>query len=207
MKEVSASILSKEDKFKNIEILNNSNTDYIHLDVMDGKFVDNKFITPKELKNVLSKINKKIDIHLMVKDPTEYLKAMALYNVSYVTIHYEIKNYEVYLNKIKELGFKVGIAINPSTDVEKIYDLLDKINLVLIMSVEPGYSGQSFIKATATKIDNLKQEIKTRNLLTKISVDGGVNEESLQYIENADIVVSSSYVLNDLNNIDKIKAT
>lgn len=205
MKEVSTSILSKEDKYKVIELLNNSNTDYIHLDIMDGKFVDNKFITPIELEKILPKIKKKIDVHLMVKDPLPYLKKMAFFDISYITIHYEINDYKKYIDKIKDLGFKVGVSIKPNTPIEEIYDVLEQINLVLIMSVEPGYSGQAFIVETKERIDELKNEIKRRGLQTKISVDGGVNEESLKYIENTDIVVSSSYVLSDLKNIDKIK--
>lgn len=207
MKEVSVSILSKEDKFKNIEFLNNSNCDYIHLDIMDGNFVSNKFISLSELKKVLDKITKKIDVHLMVKNPEKYIKIMALYNISYITIHYEIKDYLKYIDLIKDLGFKVGISIKPETNIEEIYPLLDDINLVLIMGVNPGASGQKFIDTTEDKINSLKEEIKRRGLTTKISVDGGICEEVLDKVSSADILVSASYVLNDINNISILKGT
>ncbi len=205
MKQVSASILSKEDKYKNVELLNNSNTDYIHLDIMDGKFVKEKFITLTELRDLLNKIKKPVDVHLMVSNPEKYIEVLALYNVEFITIHYEIKDYQKYIDMIKNLGFKVGLSIKPKTNVEEIYPLLDKLNLVLIMSVEPGKSGQRFLKYTKEKINKLKEEIKRRKLLTKISVDGGICEEVFEYIENADILVSASYVLNNFNNIEKLK--
>lgn len=205
MKQVSTSILSSEDKFKNIEKLNNSNTDYIHLDIMDGKFVRNKFITPAELRELLNKIKKPVDVHLMVSNPEKYIDVLALYNIDYITIHYEIKDFEKYIDMIKDLGFKVGLSIKPKTKVEEIFPILDKLNLVLIMSVEPGKSGQRFLKYSKDKIDKLKEEITKRGLLTKISVDGGICDEVFEYIENADILVSASYVLSDLKNIDKLK--
>lgn len=205
MKEVSTSILSNDNIFKLIERLNNSNTDYIHLDVMDNKFVPNKFLTISELEKVLEKLTKKVDVHLMVNNPELYIKKCALYDVSYITIHYEIKDYLKYINMIKEYGFKAGISIKPATNVEEIYDLLDNISLILIMSVEPGKSGQSFIPSTKEKIDKLKNEIIRRGLNVKISVDGGINDTTFDYIQNADIVVSCTYVLTDLNNINKIK--
>ena len=205
MKEVSVSILSKEDKFKNIALLNDSNCDYIHLDIMDGKFVENKFISPSELSKVLSKIKKPVDVHLMIRNPEKYITILSSYNISYITIHYEIKDFEKYLLMIKELGFKVGLSIKPQTPVEEIYPFLDKLNLVLIMSVEPGKSGQKFLPASKLKIDNLKNEIKRRSLSTKISVDGGVCEEVKDYVENADILVSASYVLSNIDNINKLK--
>lgn len=205
MKEVSGSFLSNNDKFYEINRLNNSDVDYIHFDVMDGKFVDNKNITISELPKLIEKTNKKIDIHFMVNDPTKYIEKICYYNIEYITIHYEIKNLEDYIDKIKNYGFKVGIAIKPETDIEEIYYLLDKINLVLIMSVEPGKSGQKFIDVS-DKINKLKQEIINRKLNVKISVDGGINEEVLTYVKEADILVSSSFILSDLDkNVDILK--
>lgn len=205
MKEVSGSFLSNNDKLYEINRLNNSNVDYIHFDVMDGKFVSNKNITVSELPKLIDNVKKKIDIHFMVSNPDKYIEKICYYNIEYITIHYEIKNLEDYIDKIKNYGFKVGIAIKPETDIEKIYYLLDKINLVLIMSVEPGKSGQKFIDVS-DKINKLKQEIINRNLNVKISVDGGINEEVLTYVKEADILVSSSFILNDLDkNVDILK--
>lgn len=205
MKEVSGSFLSNNDKLYEINRLNNSNVDYIHFDVMDGKFVSNKNITVSELPKLIDNVKKKIDIHFMVSNPDKYIEKICYYNIEYITIHYEIKNLEDYIDKIKNYGFKVGIAIKPETDIEKIYYLLDKINLVLIMSVKPGKSGQKFIDVS-DKINKLKQEIINRNLNVKISVDGGINEEVLTYVKEADILVSSSFILSDLDkNVDILK--
>lgn len=205
MKEVSGSFLSNNDKFYEINRLNNSDVDYIHFDVMDGKFVSNKNITVSELPKLIDFAKKKIDIHFMVNDPGKYIDKICFYNIDYITIHYEIKNLEDYIDKIKDYGFKVGIAVKPETDIEKIYYLLDKINLVLIMSVEPGKSGQKFINVS-DKINKLKQEIINRKLNVKISVDGGINEEVLTYVKEADIFVSSSFILSDLDkNVDILK--
>lgn len=205
MKEVSGSFLSNNDKLYEINRLNNSNVDYIHFDVMDGKFVSNKNITVSELPKLIDNVKKKIDIHFMVSNPDKYIEKICYYNIEYITIQYEIKNLEDYIDKIKNYGFKVGIAIKPETDIEKIYYLLDKINLVLIMSVEPGKSGQKFINVS-DKINKLKQEIINRKLNVKISVDGGINEEVLTYVKEADILVSSSFILSDLDkNVDILK--
>lgn len=205
MKEVSGSFLSNNDKLYEINRLNNSNVDYIHFDVMDGKFVSNKNITVSELPKLIDNVKKKIDIHFMVSNPDKYIEKICYYNIEYITIHYEIRNLEDYIDKIKNYGFKVGIAIKPETDIEKIYYLLDKVNLVLIMSVEPGKSGQKFIDVS-DKINKLKQEIINRKLNVKISVDGGINEEVLTYVKEADILVSSSFILSDLDkNVDILK--
>lgn len=203
--EVSVSILSKEDKFKNIEKINNSNADYIHLDIMDGKFVKDKFITLSELDKILEKSKKKLDIHLMVSNPTKYIEKLSLYAIEYITIHYEIKDFDKYIDLVKDLGFKVGLSIRPQTDVKEIFPLLNKLNLVLIMSVNPGKSGQKFLKSTKNKLKLLKEEIANKKLNTKISVDGGICEDAFEDIIDADIIVSASYALNDLNNIDKLK--
>ncbi len=205
MKEVSGSFLSNNDKFYEINRLNNSDVDYIHFDVMDGKFVSNKNITVSELPKLIDAAKKKIDIHFMVNDPGKYIDKICFYNIDYITVHYEIKKLEDYIDKIKDYGFKIGIAVKTETDIEKIYYLLDKINLVLIMSVEPGKSGQRFINIS-DKINKLKQEITNRKLNVKISVDGGINEEVLTYVKEADILVSSSFILSDLDkNVDILK--
>lgn len=206
MKQVSTSILSKEDKFINIEKLNNSNTDYIHLDIMDGNFVDNTFITKEELPKVIEACNKKTDIHLMVENPKEYIDICKVYNIDYITIHYELDNFLELVNYIKDNNFKVGVAIKPETDVEEIFDILEKIDLVLVMSVNPGYSGQTFIDSSEDKINKLRSEIEKRNLDVLISVDGGVCDKVFDKIKNTDMVVSASYALNNLENIDKLKA-
>lgn len=205
MKEVSTSFL-KEGSYSNyIEMLNNSNTDYIHFDVMDGKFIKNKNLSIKELEKYLKMSKKKNDVHLMVKNPKEYIKTLSIYNISYLTIHKEIENYKEMIKLIKSYGIKPGLAINPETDIEDVFEDLKNVSLVLLMSVHPGKSGQEFIEETTNKISVLKEEIIKKNLNVKISIDGGIKEEVLDKIKDVDIVVSASYILNDLNNINKIK--
>ena len=172
---------------------------------MDGKFVDNKNLSIKELTTYLDLSTKKNDIHFMVNDPLKYIEKIYLYNIDYVTVHYEIKNLDKVIDKIKEFGLKVGVSLTPNTDVKEIYKYLDKINMVLIMSVEPGKSGQTFIEDSIEKVNELKKEIIRRNLSTKIEIDGGVNDSNIDKLTNVDIVVSASYILNDYKNIDKIK--
>ncbi len=203
--EVSTSFLSNKDYKKTILELNETNTDYIHFDVMDGKFVDNKNLSVKELTTYLDLSTKKNDIHFMVNDPLKYIEKIYLYNIDYVTVHYEIKNLDKVIDKIKEYGLKVGISLKPSTDVKEVYKYLDRINMVLIMSVEPGKSGQTFIEGSIDKVNELKEEIIRRNLTTKIEIDGGINDSNIDRLSNVDIVVSASYILNDYNNINKIK--
>lgn len=204
---VSTSFLKEGNYANYIKELNNSNTDCIHYDVMDGKFVDNTNLKSlKELEKYIGLSKKKIDIHLMVENPEKYIKMLSLYNINNITIHKEIKNYEDMIDLIKSYGIKAGLAINPETSIESIYNILHKLDIVLIMGVYPGKSGQSFIENTAKKIEDLKQVIKERNLNTKISVDGGINEEVLPLVKDADIIVSATYILNDLSNIDKIKS-
>lgn len=203
---VSTSFL-REGKYTDfINMLNDSNTDLIHFDVMDGKFVDNTNLKSiSELLKYVSLSKKKNDIHLMVSDPSKYIEALSMYPVEDIIVHREIKNYEKMVDLIKGYGIKAGIAINPDTDISDIYDILPKLDLVLVMSVVPGRSGQKFIEASGEKINKLREEIKRRGLNTKISVDGGVCEEVLPYVKECDIVVSSSYIMNDLNNINVIK--
>ena len=203
--EVSTSFLSDKDYKKTILELNMTNTDYIHFDVMDGKFVENKNLSIKELITYLDLSTKKNDLHFMVNNPLKYIEKIYLCNIDYVTVHYEIKNLDKVIDKIKEYGLKVGISLKPSTDVKEVYKYLDRINMVLIMSVEPGKSGQTFIEKSIDKVNELKEEIIKRNLTTKIEIDGGINDSNIDRLSNVDIVVSASYILNDYDNINKIK--
>ena len=205
MKEVSVSFL-KEGSYKEyIEKINKTNADYIHFDVMDGKFTETKNLSLSELVKLLKLSNKKNDVHLMVKNPDKYIEALSLYDIEYLTVHYEIKNYNKYLEKIKNYGIKPGISINPNTDIKEIFPILDKVSLVLVMGVVPGKSGQSFILGTEEKIRLLKEEIENRKLNIKIAVDGGIKEEVLEKINDSDIIVSASYVLDNFDNINKLK--
>ena len=140
---ISTSILNAKNKIESIVKLNTTNTDYIHVDVMDGKFVkDTQFNKINEISslNIISKYP--LDIHLMVENPIKYIEQLQDMNIEYITFHIEVeKNINKIISLIKELNYKVGIAINPNTDINKVKPYLDKIDMILIMSVEPGRSG------------------------------------------------------------------
>ena len=203
--EVSVSFLGDYNYKELIKEINNTSCDYIHFDVMDGRFVKTKNLDVYELKELLGISNKKNDIHLMVQNPMEYVDHLKNFNIEYITVHYEASDVVKSIKEIKRLGYKVGVAINPDTSYSVLEDLLDSIDLILVMGVVPGKSGQSFIPDVSSKIDNLKEIIKDRNLNVKISVDGGINNMVLKYVSNADILVSASYVLNDFKNIEILK--
>lgn len=207
---VSVSILSSSIKPQDIvKKLDNTKADFIHVDIMDGIFVENKTWTISEVKKIVSYSKLPLDVHLMVEKPSKYIEDYALLNTSYITFHYEtVKNIDKMIDEIKNYGLKVGIAINPETDEKVLYPYLSKIDQVLVMSVHPGKSGQSFIETTPNKIENLKQEIIHQNAKTIISVDGGINDETgkLCVDKGVDMLVSASYIHKDIvNNINTLK--
>lgn len=207
---VSTSILSSSIKPQDIvKKLDNSKCDYIHLDIMDGKFTENKTWTYSEVKKIISYSSLPLDVHLMVTNPKKYIEDYAMLNTSYLTFHFEaVKDIDDMINEIKNYGLKVGISICPDTDVEVLFPYLDKLDQVLIMSVVPGKSGQSFIESSPEKIKKLKEEIINRELKTIISVDGGINDETGLLCKEAgcDMLVSASYIHKDiLNNTHTLK--
>ena len=192
MIKVSTSILTCNNRIQATEKLNKTNTDYIHIDYMDGIFVDNKEFTIEEIKT-LSKIStKKLDIHIMAENPEPIIQELKGLNIEYITIHYEInKPLDKIINLIHNQGYKCGISIKPKTDPKNIIEYLEKIDLVLIMSVEPGKGGQKFIPDVLNKIKELKQN----NLI--IEIDGGINNTNIEELKNiVDIVVVGSYITN-----------
>lgn len=207
---VNVSILSSTIKPQDIvKELDKTNVDYIHIDIMDGKFVDNKTWTISEITKITKNSTLPLDVHLMVNNPSKYIEDYAMLNTNDIIFHYEaVKDVNSMIDEIKNYGLKVGIAINPDTAVEEIYQYLDKVDLVLVMSVYPGKSGQSFIEESLDKIRKLKREIQEKNLKTLISVDGGINDETGELCKaaGADILVSASYIHKDIkNNIDILK--
>lgn len=192
MIKVSTSILTCNNRIQATEKLNKTNTDYIHIDYMDGIFVDNKEFTIEEIKT-LSKIStKKLDIHIMAENPEPIIQELKDLNIEYITIHYEInKPLDKIINLIHNQGYKCGISIKPKTNPKNIIEYLKKIDLVLIMSVEPGKGGQKFIPDVLNKIKELKQN----NLI--IEIDGGINDTNIEELKNiVDIVVVGSYITN-----------
>ena len=197
----SVSILSlkEKDRIKEIE---SYNPDYIHIDVMDGLFVPNVSFPYDEIKPYLNNYN--YDVHLMVNNPIKYIDDFKNINPKYITFHIEIGNTIDYINYLKNLNIKVGLAINPDTDISTLYPYLDKVDLVLIMSVFPGKGGQEFIMSSIDKIDDLYNYRLNNNLDFIISVDGGVNKDTRRYLDKCDMVVSGSYVVNNENITDAI---
>lgn len=207
---VGVSILSSSIKAEDIvKKLDGSSADYIHVDIMDGKFVENKTWTYSEVKKIVSYSSLPLNVHLMVKDPAKYIEDYALLNTTNLIFHYEaVKDIESMISLVKEYGLKVGIAINPETSEEVLFPYLKDIDVALVMSVVPGKSGQSFIENTLSKIKNLKEEIIRQGVKTIISVDGGINDETGLLCKEAgvDMLVSASYIHKDIvNNIKVLK--
>ncbi len=207
---VSVSVLSSEIKPQDIvKKLDLAKPDYIHIDIMDGKFVSNKTWTTSEVKKFTSYSNLPLEVHLMVKNPEKYIEDYALMNTSIIIFHYEaVKDINEMINKVKSYGLKVGIAINPETHIDVLLPYLKSIDEVLIMSVHPGKSGQSFIEESLDKISKLKNIIIENNYKTIISVDGGINNETGLLCKEAgvDELASASYIHKDIvNNIKILK--
>ena len=191
--EVSTSLLSvkKEDIIQTIYNLEVAHTDYFHIDVMDGRFVENDTSeTMRIYCEYLNQItNLPIDVHLMVTNIKEYIDSYSIFNPNIITFHYEAckddTEVDKYIEQIKGRECKVGLAIKPNTDIEKIVKFLPKINLLLIMSVEPGKGGQKFIESTVEKIKKAKTKIDELGLDTELEVDGGINLENSKEIKEA----------------------
>jgi len=197
MIKISTSILSAKNRLESIEKLNKTNIEFLHIDVMDGKFVPNYQFPIEEINEITKYSKKPLDIHLMVEDPETYVKNIKNKNIEYITIHLEIKkNIDYLIELIKSYNYKVGISIKPNTNIKEIEKYLNKINMVLIMSVEPGFGGQKFLNNTNEKIKILKEMKKD----ITIEVDGGINNETINNIKNiADIAVVGSYITNNNN--------
>lgn len=198
-KKISVSFLSSKDEQKDILKINRTSADYIHVDVMDGKFVKKKHKPYKMIYKMGNTVSKRLDVHLMEKNPLKHINYFAALNTEYISVHVELEKVDKYLDLIKEYGIKCGLAINPETDVSILLPYLSKIDLVIIMSVNPGKGGQPFIEDTYKKILKVKKMIVSKKVKVKISVDGGVTEEEAKKLDFADIIVSGSYVTNSDN--------
>ena len=208
---VAASFLSSNNKAKDLEKLNLTTIDYIHVDYMDGKFVKQKSLPFRELKKVYKYTSKRLDVHLMAVKPAKLIKKFASLNTEFITIHLEInEDKHKLINLIHKYGIKAGLSIKPDTDINLLKDYLDEIEMILVMSVEPGMGGQKFIQESENRvrtIRNMLAALGKSNIL--INVDGGINDETIKYVEDhVDIVVSGSYITNSSNfqdSIDKLK--
>lgn len=203
---LSVSILNSKDRKEMIDKLNNTNISYIHMDVMDGKFVSQNTLSFQELRELSSFSNKKLDVHLMMDNPEEYINNIKdLNNIENITIHLEIdKDIKKILSMIKSLGIKRGISIKPNTDINKLLPYLNDIDLILVMTVEPGLGGQPFIETSTTRLKEIKKLIKDKDIL--IEVDGGINSNTINLVKDADIVVVGSYITCSDDPISKINS-
>lgn len=191
---LTADFLHLKQELKSIET-----ADRFHIDIMDGNFVPNISFGPYITKLVNNSTNVPLDIHLMVDWPDFWIDKFNLNNTYNITFHFEAKSdISKTIAKIKETGKKVGISIKPKTEVKEIHALLREIDLVLVMSVEPGFGGQKFIESALGKIKELKTYRKKHGLNFEIEVDGGVDSTNIEKIKEAgaDIVVAGSYIFN-----------
>ena len=182
---------------RDIEMINKSEADWFHIDIMDGVFVPNISFGMPVLEAITKHAKKTIDVHLMIVDPDRYIKAFADLGANILSVHYEACNHlHRTLQEIKAEGMKAGVVLNPHTNVDLLEDIINDIDLVCIMSVNPGFGGQSFIENTYDKVTKLKALIKKKNATTLIEIDGGVtNKNAAQLVAaGADVLVAGNYI-------------
>lgn len=207
---VSPSLLSADfaNLSRDIEMINSSDADYLHLDVMDGVFVPNiSFGFP--VIDAVSKICKKpLDVHLMIVEPQKWIERIKSTGAEFMNVHLEAcLHLDRTINAIKEAGMKAGVTLNPATPVSLLVDIIDKLDLVLLMSVNPGFGGQSFIVNTLKKVRELKTLRDNSCSKALIEVDGGVNENTGKLLSEAgaDMVVAGNYIFKSDNPLERIR--
>ncbi len=191
-----------------IEMVNQSDADWFHLDIMDGVFVPNISFGMPVIEAIAKHAKKPLDTHLMIIDPDRYIKTFGDLGVDHLTVHYEAcPHLHRTLQAIKAEGMKAGVAINPHTSVNLLEDTIQDIDIVLVMSVNPGFGGQSFIKNTYQKVADLKELINRKNAKTLIEIDGGVNAGNAKKLvdHGADVLVAGSFVFKSEDPMATIK--
>lgn len=192
---------------RDIEMINNSEADWFHIDIMDGVFVPNISFGMPVLEAITKHAKKIIDVHLMIVEPDRYIKNFALLGTNILTVHYEACTHlHRTIQAIKAEGMKAGVALNPHTSVSVLEEIINDIDLVLIMSVNPGFGGQSFIENTYAKVEKLKDLIRKKNASTLIEIDGGVTSNNAKKLveAGADALVAGSFVFNSINPLETI---
>lgn len=195
----------KKDLKTTINEINKTDADFIHVDIMDGKFVEKTTYSYHELEPILKDSKIPLDVHLMVNDPVDYILNYKNLSPEYITIHSEIKhNLKDLIDLIHSYNIKAGISIKPNTSVESIKYLLEYIDNVLIMSVEPGKGGQKFMDSVIDKIYELKRIKEENNYNYVISIDGGINDKTINKVRDVDFVISGSFICLSDNYQEKI---
>jgi ribulose-phosphate 3-epimerase len=187
---------------RDIEMINSSEADWFHIDIMDGVFVPNISFGMPVLDAISKHAKKTIDVHLMIVDPDRYISTFKKLGADVLTVHYEASTHlHRTLQAIKAEGMKAGVALNPHTNVSLLEDVIKDIDLVCIMSVNPGFGGQSFIENTYKKVEQLKEIITRNGASTLIEIDGGVTSKNAQQLveAGADVLVAGSFVFNAEN--------
>jgi ribulose-phosphate 3-epimerase len=192
---------------RDIEMINNSEADWFHIDIMDGVFVPNISFGMPVLEAINKHAKKTIDVHLMIVDPDRYIKTFKSLGADVLTVHYEACTHlHRTLQAIKAEGMKAGVALNPHTNVNLLEDTINDIDLVCIMSVNPGFGGQSFIENTYKKVKELKEIITRNGAATLIEIDGGVTSKNALQLASAgaDVLVAGNFVFKAENPIQTI---
>jgi ribulose-phosphate 3-epimerase len=196
---------------RDIEMVNSSEADWFHIDIMDGVFVPNISFGMPVLEAIKKYANKTIDVHLMIIEPDRYIKKFSDLGSDILTVHYEACTHlHRTIQGIKSENMKAGVALNPHTNISVLEDLINDIDLVCLMSVNPGFGGQSFIENTYNKIKALKDLIKRKGASAKIEIDGGVTSSNAKKLieYGADVLVAGSYIFKNENptkTIDELK--
>lgn len=196
---VSPSLLSADfcNLSKDIEMINRSEAELLHLDIMDGVFVPNISFGFPVIKNLHKVCDKPLDVHLMIVEPQKFIKEVKEIGAEYMNVHFEACTHlSRVVQQIKEAGMKAGVTINPATPVSVLEDIVCDVDMVLLMSVNPGFGGQKFITNTLKKVRQLREMIERNGSKALVEVDGGVNEETGRQLKEAgaDILVAGNYV-------------